>query len=258
MMQKHRFYVSPHLISQQQVLFSQAQARQMKNVLRLQVGDIVYVFDGSGNEYATEIQTLDSKQATGRITHVTCPETEPRLRLTLVQGLPKGDKIDFILQKCTEIGVSSFLIVTTSRSVPRIPKEKQAQRIERWQAIVREAAEQSGRVYLPKVCGIVSFDEALSSFSGRGLIGWEGEKVKTLLSEIGNISLSADITCFIGPEGGFTDEEIDAAIRHGVTPVSLGARVLRAETAAIVASVLLIYGAENPLVGRNSLTSGES
>lgn len=241
---RHRFYVAPERISSDKVLFSANQARQITNVLRLRVGDIVYVFDNSGKEYATKLLAVGIPQVVGEITQVTYPKTEAGLRLTLVQGLLKGDKIELILQKCTEIGVSAFVIATTARSVPRIPKERLASRIERWQSIVREAAEQSGRVRVPEVRQIVPFEEALSLTDGEGIIAWEREKDRGISPELLEAASANSLTCFIGPEGGFSEEEVQTAMDLGIKPVSLGARILRAETAAVVASTLLIYSSE--------------
>jgi len=241
---RHRFYVPPERISYNQVLFSTNQAKQIANVLRLHVGDTVYVFDNSGKEYVAELAAVDGREVVGEITQVTHPKTEARLRLTLVQGLLKGDKIELILQKCTEIGVSAFIIATTARSVPKIPEERLVPRIERWQSIVREAAEQSGRVRVPDVRGIVPLEEAFSLTDGNGIIAWEEEKDKDISPELLQAASTESLACFIGPEGGFSDEEVRAAVHSGIKPVSLGARILRAETAAIVTSALLIYGSE--------------
>lgn len=241
---RHRFYVPPERISCNQVLFSASQAKQITNVLRLHIGDTVYVFDNSGKEYSAKLLAVEGREVVGEITEVTHPNTEPRLRLTLVQGLLKGDKIELILQKCTEIGVSAFVIVTTTRSVPRIPDDRLASRIERWRAIVREAAEQSGRVRVPEITGIVPFEEALSLTGGKKIIAWEEKKDKNISSELLQVTSAESLTCFIGPEGGFSEQEVQAAEYSGTKPVSLGARILRAETAAIVASALLIYGSE--------------
>lgn len=241
---RHRFYVPPERISSRQVLFSASQAKQIANVLRLHAGDTVYVFDNTGKEYATKLLAVDVPEVAGEITQVTHPKTEARLRLTLVQGLLKGDKIELILQKCTEIGVSAFIIAATARSVPKIPEDRLASRVERWRAIVREAAEQSGRVRVPDVRGIVPLEQAFSLTDGKGIIAWEQEKDKDISPELLQAGSAESLTCFIGPEGGFSDEEVQAAAHSGIKPVSLGARILRAETAAIVTSALLIYGAE--------------
>jgi 16S rRNA (uracil1498-N3)-methyltransferase len=236
----HRFYVAPERIHGDTVEFTSDQRKQIKTVLRLRPNDLVAAFDGSGREFAIRIEALDPS-AFGRILETRSPDVEPPIRLTLVQGLPKGDKIDLILQKCTEIGVSRFLLVETARSVPRIPQERLVGRLERWHAIVREAAEQSGRVRLPEIGGVVPFRAALSELQGqKAFIAWEEERSRSLAAELSGLEGAHEAVCFIGPEGGFTSDEVDAAARAGATPVSLGPRILRTETAAIVASSLII------------------
>lgn len=232
----HRFYVLPKFISGGRVRFDEGQSRQMRSVLRLRAGERVAVFDGSGREYDVTLEMLDTP-AVGRIVGESEPGTEPDVSLTLVQGLPKGEKIEFILQKCTEIGVSRFVVVETARSVPRIPPDRLPGRLERWRAIVKEAAEQSGRVKLPTVEGIQFLRTAFKECRGRGVIAWEGERENYITSSLAG---EGEVTCFIGPEGGFADEEIEAAAESGIAAVSMGPRVLRAETAAIVASTLIL------------------
>ena len=240
----HRFFVPADRISDDRVDFTDEQRKQLRNVLRLRAGDVVSVLDGSGREFATEIEALDEKHAVGRILKIETPATEPSQRLTLVQGLPKGEKLDLILQKCTEIGVAEFLIVETARSVPRISPDRLPGRLDRWRAIVREATEQSGRTRLPVVDGVIPFIDALARVNGKGMgfIAWEEEKELPLSSLISD--LAGEAVLFIGPEGGFTADEVAAAKAEGITPVSLGPRILRAETAAIVGSALIIYGTD--------------
>lgn len=242
----HRFFVPADRISGELVCFTEDQRKQMRNVLRLRPGDVAAALDGTGREHLVKIRELSSTEALGEITETRSPDTEPRVRLTLIQGMPKGEKLDFILQKCTEIGVSEFLITETARSVPRVPQAKLPGRLQRWNSIVREAAEQSGRTRLPDVQGIISFDDALARAKtcDAGVIAWEGEHETALLSELPRIRQARQAAYLIGPEGGFTEAEVEAARTRGIVPVSLGARVLRTETAAIVGAALIIYGEE--------------
>jgi 16S rRNA (uracil1498-N3)-methyltransferase len=165
--------------------------------------------------------------------------------MTLVQSMPKGERLDLILQKCTEIGVSEFLIIETERTIVRISPDKTLARLGRWRAIVREAAEQSGRALLPVVEGVSSFCEAMARAAQQpAMIAWEGERSTSLLTALQELG-GNELTLFIGPEGGFTTEEVDAARSLGIIPVSLGPRILRTETAAIVASALAIFVTAN-------------
>ncbi len=244
----HRFYVPADCISEGRVLLSHEQQKQIRHVLRMRPGDRIAVFDGSGVEYTAELQADASGTLTAGIVESRTPDTEPSTRLTLVQGIPKGEKLELILQKCTELGVAEILITSTERSVPRISREKAGSRLERWRAIVREAAEQSGRVRLPLVDGVLSFRDALARVRDCGaiLIAWEQERGREseLFPMLRRLRGVHDIALVIGPEGGFAQSEVDTAIESGAIPVSLGTRILRTETAAIAATAILIYGLE--------------
>ena len=246
----HRFFIPADRISGDIISFTDEQRSQLRNVLRLRAGDSVTAFDGSGREFITEIEALDEKHAVGKVLEIKTPATEPPVRLTIVQSLPKGEKIDLILQKCTEIGVSEFLITETARSVPKIDPNKLPGRLDRWHAVIREAAEQSGRTRLPVVDGIIPFQDALARVKGKdiGLIAWEEETGPTLASMLPRLSEAREIAYFVGPEGGFTSDEVAAAKAAGIVPVSLGPRILRTETAAIVGSALIIYAANTPAI----------
>ena len=236
----HRFYVPQEFIAGEKVTFSDEQRKQITNVLRLTPGDLVNVFDGTGREYSVQI----SSPASGDVLAISCPQTESPLHVTIIQSLPKGDKIEFIVQKCTEIGVSAFLIMETSRSVPRIAPEKMASRLHRWQSIAVEAAEQSGRVRVPLVSGIVSFANALDQtrMVKARLIACEAERSAHVSPQLLGGRDSDELAILIGPEGGFGPEETEAARESGVIPISLGPGSLRTETAAVVASALAILG----------------
>ena len=244
----HRFYVSAAAISEGRALLSIEQQKQVRRVLRMNPGDAIAIFDGSGLEFSAELEADDAGNLVARIVDAYRPETEPSTRLTIIQGIPKGEKLELILQKCTELGASEFLIVSTERSVPKIPPDKADSRLERWRAVVREAAEQSGRVRLPPVDGVLPFREALDRVRGHSeiLIAWEQERGAELFSMLRRLRDVTDITLVIGPEGGFAPSEVDAAIEVGAIPISLGARILRAETAAIAGTAMLVYGLERP------------
>jgi len=235
----HRFYVPPECFSDGEINFTTEQRNQIKNVLRLKPGSHVTVFDGSGRAFATIIDSAEH----GTVQEISTPNVESKLHLTLVQSLPKGDKIELSLQKCTEIGVSEFIIAETSRTIPKIDAKKLPGRLHRWRSIVTEAAEQSGRVRVPKVSGILPFKEALKLTSDRTLriMPWECEPDRLFSTMLRKMEAAETMVIFIGPEGGFSDEEAAAAQESGATTVSLGPRILRTETAAIVASTLALH-----------------
>jgi 16S rRNA (uracil1498-N3)-methyltransferase len=242
----HRFYVPAASISGDTVFFAEDQRNQLKNVLRLRPGDAVCVIDGSGSERLVRLTELGAS-ARGETVETKLPDTEPRIRLTLLLGMPKGEKLEMILQKCTEIGAAEFLVMETERSVPRIGPERLPGRLARWSAVVREAVEQSGRTRLPTVDGVISFQDALrgAKESEIAFIAYESEQERYLLSEVSLLAQRGSAALMVGPEGGFTESEVAEARAEGVVPVSLGRRILRAETAAIAGTALVVFGAED-------------
>ncbi len=243
----HRFYVPAQQILNNQAWLSGSQQRQIRDVLRLRHGDLIALFDGSGREFITRIQAIEKDRVIVEILEIRIPQTEPGIHLTIVLSLLKGEKMDFALQKCTEIGASEFVILQAKRSIPRINEDRLGKRLERWRSIVREAAEQSGRTRLPTVDGPFEFEDAFARVEKitKKFIAWEQEKELTLWTALKGCEKVNEVAFFTGPEGGFTKEEIDIANKHGATPVSLDPRILRAETADIVGSALIIYNSVN-------------
>lgn len=240
----HRFYIPPQAISGTEAAILGPDAAQVQRVLRLGIGEGLLLFDGSGAEYRAEIIALARGEVRLRILSSHHPKTEPRLRLTLAQALLKGEKLDLVLQKCTEIGVSSFIFLSTERTIPEVSQSKLTGKLARWQRIAKEAAEQSGRVLVPDISGPLSLPELLERQKALGpvLIPWEKE-TQPLPAAIPGIQEQnpSAVTLIVGPEGGFSEAEVSLARAHGAVSVSLGPRILRAETAAIVASALVLH-----------------
>lgn len=233
----HHFFVSSHCIQDEQVRFPEEQSRQLERVLRLRPGDRVLVLDGTGIEREVHLQGL-GKQAWGRVTACRQNEAEPRVALDLYMGVLKGSKFETVLQKGTEVGVTRFIPMLTARSVTAEPS---ATRIRRYEAIVREAAEQSGRGRLPEVGGAIPFEQALATARQTGpvIMLWEDEHAAHLMT----VALSTDsgrMALFVGPEGGFTEAEAHRAREAGAYTATLGRRILRAETAGVVGPALLL------------------
>jgi 16S rRNA (uracil1498-N3)-methyltransferase len=237
----HRFFLPPGAIDGHGVSFPTAVSRQIERVLRLKAGDRVVALDGSGSEHVVVLAAI-GRVITGRIEVTHQNEAEPRPDLTLYQGLLKGAKFEVVLQKCTEIGVNRFVPVVTARAVPAEPSTA---RHERFEAIVREAAEQSGRGRVPAIGDAIGFSEAIEAActAGVALVCWEGHHDRRL-RDVLPCSDGVPVGVFVGPEGGFTVEEAEGARRAGAHLVTLGRRILRAETAAIVAAALCLaqYG----------------
>lgn len=237
----HRFFLPSGALQAEGVIFPDEASRQIARVLRMNPGDRVVVLDGSGIEYIVVLQQV-GRTTTGILESRRPNETEPAIQLTLYQGLLKGAKLEFVVQKCTEIGISRIVPVVSSRAVPAEPS---AARQARFETIAREAAEQSGRGRIPEVTVPMRFLEAIEEAcaAGPAVFCWEEER-DLRLSDLAPAGESQQVNLFVGPEGGFTVDEAEEARRAGALVVSLGRRILRAETAAMVGCALILarYG----------------
>ncbi|MCL4514116.1 MAG: 16S rRNA (uracil(1498)-N(3))-methyltransferase [Firmicutes bacterium] len=278
-----RFFVDPRQIEDGVVRIAGEDTNHITRVLRLRPGDRITVLDGTGLEYEVVISTISEEEVTGRVVGSRQRRTEPRLKVTLVQGLPKADKMELIIQKCTEIGVARILPARTERSVVELEGGKAARRLERWRKIAVQAAEQSGRALVPAIGEVTplaavlnsaEFHDAMENGLGLALMPWEGEDSVDLRRALAGRLLQApsmmgqdgqgggpvgqgdrDVTLaqysrrpevawlFIGPEGGFSAREVEMAHAAGVNTITLGPRILRTETAGFVALTLLLWEA---------------
>jgi 16S rRNA (uracil1498-N3)-methyltransferase len=240
----HHFFLSPDHFKTNTIHFPDDIARQMARVLRLQPGQHVLALDGTGNAYEVELLQVGREGVQGRVVAQRPAGGEARARITLYLALTGREKFEWMLQKCTEVGAAEFVPVISSRSLVQDERDA-AKKLERWERIVREAAEQSRRGMLPQVHQPLRFDAALSAAltSSLRLIPWEGEQATTLRAALAPFKTAEPVTVavFIGPEGGFAEAEIEAARQAGVQPVTLGERILRMETAAVVATALILY-----------------
>lgn len=240
----HRFFIPPHWLNPPAVRLSGETARQLKSVLRLGPGDEIIVLDNSGLEYRVRLAAFSREEVQGHIIAHQPAQGEPRLHLTLVQGTLKGQKFEWVLQKGTELGVSRFVPAICQRSIAG-KADDLAGKQPRWERIIREAAEQSRRGRLPGLAPAVPLAEAIRQASGQSppplrLMPWEeaaGPTLKTALHE----ARPQAVAVFIGPEGGFTAAEAELAGRAGVRLVTLGPRILRAETAGLAVGAAILY-----------------
>jgi len=216
----------------------------LRDVLRLKEGDELTLFDGVGHEYKALIRGVSS-----RAVHLEVITKEdirlPETRITLAQSLPKGNKMDFIIQKSTELGVSRIVPFISSRSIPRLTGARATGKAARWRKVAVEASRQCGRGDVPEVSEIVSFDEMLRSADGDALriILWEAEAQRGI-REILTDERHAGVDGFcivIGPEGGFSWEEIEKARQGGFLSAGLGRLILRTETAPLAVLSILQY-----------------
>jgi 16S rRNA (uracil1498-N3)-methyltransferase len=243
----HRFFIPSEWINGQQVTLVEDVAHQVRNVLRMRAGDRLIVLDDSGWEREVELSRVTPNVVIGYVAEERLAAGEPRTKISLYQGVLKAQKFEWVLQKGTELGLVEFVPVVCERSVVG-DLEDVDRKLGRWGRIIREAAEQSGRGRLPVLRPAMLFAQgcqrAMRS-GGLALVPWEGEKEISLKAALAASGSGEDrpfsISLFIGPEGGLTPEEVQAARRYQAQPVSLGPRILRAETAGLVAASAILY-----------------
>ena len=234
------YYVQPDQVAKDRLFITDDELHHMTRVRRKQIGDSFCAVDGLGTMYTCQLRKIETHSAEASILAKQKRFGEPDIELTIAQALPKGNRFDIVIEKGTEIGVTHFRLVRTTRSIA-VSKSK----IERWRRISRAAMKQCGRSVWPAVYDELEFNDALveNNTDDLKIIAHEGEHNNLLIDylraqEFQKTNLSAVV--FIGPEGGFTEEEIETAKRNGCETVSLGPRRLRSETAAIVAAALCI------------------
>lgn len=216
---------------------------QLQVVLRLAAGEQIVLLDGEGRAFLTELVSVTRKGATGHILAELSPPAEPQIHVTLYQCTLKADKFEWVLQKGAELGVTRFVPVISQRSIVR-PAAAVHKKYERWQAILREAAEQCGRGRVPTLAQPLDWTEAIHDVQGLRLLAWEeatatAPSVQQALSNYANTTAPvADVSLLVGPEGGITEEEAAEAQKAGWQAIHLGPRILRAETAALTSVVL--------------------
>jgi len=227
-----RFYSPDQLSSGARIALAEQAARHAARVLRLREGDAVILFDGSGGEYPAHIAEIGKHHVTAQLGAHRPRECEAPLNVTLAQAISAGDKMDFTLQKATELGIAQIQPLASERSVVRLSGERADKRVGHWQGVVVSACEQSGRNRIPPVAPIQQFNNWLGSdFAG----------LRLMLAPDAELSLrdlpkpEQPVTLLIGPEGGFSEIETASARHAKFIPVRLGARILRTETAALAA-----------------------
>lgn len=220
-------------INGEKISLDEEQSRHIAKSLRMRVGDMITVCDGAGNDYGCIIEEITKDTVTLSVCYMQASDTEPSLKVSLYQGVPKSDKMEDIIQKCVELGIYEITPVLTKRSVSR-PDEKQAKKKQaRYNKIALEAAQQSGRGIVPSVNEMVSFKNAVAQCNADlKIIFYEGggESLKALLTQ--NVK---SVAMFIGPEGGFEKNEVEAVLESGGVNATLGKRILRTQTAPVAA-----------------------
>jgi 16S rRNA (uracil1498-N3)-methyltransferase len=213
-------------------------AAQIRRVLRLGPGAEIEVFDGSGRQFRSRLVKVGPDEVDAEIEETSFPQTESPYPLLLLQALLKGEKLDWVIEKATELGATALLLFPARRSVMQLREERSERKRQRWQRIAKEAAEQCGRVKLPEVSLLTSLDAALEEAGRTSLYLADEAEARNPHSETTEIE-SGPAGAIIGPEGGWTEEERERTLRHGARVLNLGPRILRAETAALAALVRL-------------------
>ncbi len=246
-----RIYAPPVQEGKDTVELAEDTVRYLRNVLRLGRGDGILLFDGTGWEYRGVIERLEGREGTARIVARERVPLAIPVRITLAQALPKGDKMEFIVQKATELGVARIVPFRSARTIPRRTEDRAARRLERWRRIAAEAAEQCGRTDVPEIAEPLPFREALEQAGPEAvkILFWESETERSVREILkGDAARSArEFFLVVGPEGGVTGEEAEQARQADFLTASLGRLVLRVETAAL--AILAIFQYECGLIG---------
>ncbi len=240
-MSEHRFFVPPENLTQSKTLIVGEDVKHIKNVLRLKAGDDVIVCDGLGLECQATLEDINRDFVSARI--LKCEKKEIfSPEVVLFQAIPKAQKMDFIIQKTTELGVSEIYPLFTERTVTHFGGEKAKEKAHRWKKIALEAAKQSQRITVPKVYEPLLLEESLKflKLCDLILVFWEEESKNTLKDQIKNTSFKK-VGVVIGPEGGLSEKEVGFLTEVGGKTATLGERVLRTETASLVALALVFY-----------------
>jgi 16S rRNA (uracil1498-N3)-methyltransferase len=237
-----RFYVSRPQIEKGLLKVEGSEVRHIRKALRLKAGDGIVIFDGSGKEYEGKIVKEDPSSVLIEVQSVISSQRESPLEITLAQSLLKGEKMDYLIQKSTELGVTEIIPFFSSRSIPLLDKSKRLKRYQRWERIAVEASKQCGRGLVPRIEPLQDYLEVLRAPSSDSLclILWEKEGAS--LKDILRASTEGTRFFFIvGPEGGVSNEEVEQAKRAGFIAVNLGERILRSETAGLCLLAILQY-----------------
>jgi 16S rRNA (uracil1498-N3)-methyltransferase len=234
-----RVHVRPGAVSGARLVLDAAETRHLRRVLRLRVGDLVRAMDGAGHEWTVRLTALASRSAEGEILEATSPPRESPLHLTLVQGLPKGDKLEGIIRMSTELGVAAIVPLLAARSVARADAARWPGRRARWERVAREAAKQCGRAVVPAVAAPAGLADWLAAREGSGLLVCLWERETAPLAEQLPALAPTRATVVVGPEGGLAEDEVAALRAAGAIVAGLGPRLLRTETAGPVAVALL-------------------
>ena len=242
----YRFFVEPSQIKDNQICINGSDVNHIKNVLRMKLKEEILISSGEDKEYTCYIEEISEEEILAHIMYVQEAGYELSSKIYLFQGLPKSDKMELIIQKAVELGVHQVIPVASKRAVVKLDKKKEEKKLTRWQAISESAAKQSKRSLIPKVSEPVSYKEAVAYAMklDQKLVPYENERGMAATREaVEAVRPGESIGIFIGPEGGFAPEEIEA-VKGEMKLISLGSRILRTETAGFTTLAILMYHIE--------------
>ncbi len=250
----YHFFVEPNRIAEKTITITGQDVNHIKNVIRLKQGDEISVSNGiDGRDYRCIINSIGDTEILCELIFIKEDGVELPSKVYLFQGIPKGDKMELIIQKTVELGVYEIIPVAMKRCVVKLDEKKSKSRTARWQGIAEAAAKQSRRAIVPKIHDVMTYNEALSYAAQMDIRLVPYEMENTLDNNLGmagtrkiidNLTGGQTIAVFIGPEGGFDESEINASISRDMTPITLGKRILRTETAGMTVMAWIMYSLE--------------
>lgn len=239
-----RFFVDGGQVDGQRITITGSDVNHMKNVLRMRCGDTVSVSDGCGKDYFCRIDVMDKEEILLHIENSWDSYVELPVKLYLFQGLPKGDKMELIIQKAVELGAAEIVPVATKRAVVKLDAKKAAKKVQRWNEIAKSAAKQSKRTMIPEVKPVLSWREAVEYGKSLDMLLLPYEDAKGIVHSrevLASVKGKKSLGIYIGPEGGFQKEEVEQAAEAGAQTITLGHRILRTETAGMAVLSILMF-----------------
>ncbi len=239
-----KFFVFNNLIKDDKVFIDGENVNHIINSLRCKIGEEIEISTGDGFDYLCKIEEISKDLVIAKIIDCFGNESEPNVKITLYQGLPKAEKMELIIQKSIELGIDEIVPINTDRTIVKLAG-KEEKKLARWNKIAEAAAKQSRRGKVPKVRSVINFSQAIQQASKNdiNIIPYEKEEKNSIKNIIKGFD-GESIGIFIGPEGGFSEKEIEIAIKNNIKPITLGKRILRTETAGFITTAILLYELE--------------
>ena len=244
-----KFFVKTNQINKNRITLYEDDVNHIANVLRKQIGEKINICNMDTSEnFLCKIKEISKENIECEIIKTLKSETESSIDITIFQGLPKAEKMELIIQKCTELGVNTFVPVQMERCIVKLDTKSEIKKLDRWKKIAETAAKQSGRDIVPKVENIINLQKLLYSIQKYDivLLAYENEKENTLKNALNTVKGKENlkIGVIIGPEGGIEEKEVEQLVKAGAQRITLGKRILRTETVGIVISSIITYELE--------------